>query len=445
MKILFTLSVAMLPLFAFGQWEGSGNVQYFLGDVGIGLTSPHGKLHVKGVGYFGNENETSSHRVAVGGSGNDYGSVGYGYLYTGVSQEYTYIGSTYASQLRFEGGGFSFRTAPPGPFGDLVPFKEAFRIYQDGTVSVGSWQPSVQGYGSRFEFLGASSNGDPLWLARYNNGDNASQLRLNIGDDYGQNGDMFVVGTVNWSDGNWYPHLAVQASGNIGIGTASPDYKLDVSGGLKAGNTVSSPSYNDHLVVQSDGNVAFEGGQIFTNKEGSGVHGIKFSSAYSGTSDPDFRIGVVSLANPTTFTIDYLYFNGGKVGIGTVTPDEKLTVKGTVHAEEVKVDLSVPGPDYVFEKDYPLPSLEEVKAYIDEHKHLPEVPSAKEMEEEGVQLAAMNMILLKKVEELTLHAIAQEETIKSLRAEHKRRLEALENRVTALSRKMESLIGDKKE
>ena len=59
----------------------------------------------------------------------------------------------------------------------------------------------------------------------------------------------------------------------------------------------------------------------------------------------------------------------GNVGIGTTNPDEKLTVKGTVHAQEVKVDLSVPGPDYVFEPTYDLRSLEETAAYIKSNKH----------------------------------------------------------------------------
>jgi len=76
-----------------------------------------------------------------------------------------------------------------------------------------------------------------------------------------------------------------------------------------------------------------------------------------------------------------------------------------VHAQEVKVDLSVPGPDYVFDNDYNLLSLEEIKTYIDKNKHLPEVPSAKEMEANGVNLGEMNMLLLKKIEELTLYVI----------------------------------------
>ncbi|MFC5282640.1 hypothetical protein [Pedobacter alpinus] len=97
--------------------------------------------------------------------------------------------------------------------------------------------------------------------------------------------------------------------------------------------------------------------------------------------------------------------DAGNVGIGTPNPDEKLTVKGKIHAEEVRVDLSVPGPDYVFEKQYKLTPLAEIQKYISVNKHLPEVPSAKEMEQNGINLSEMNMLLLKKVEELTLHLI----------------------------------------
>ncbi|SFC66652.1 hypothetical protein SAMN04487891_1204 [Flagellimonas taeanensis] len=116
----------------------------------------------------------------------------------------------------------------------------------------------------------------------------------------------------------------------------------------------------------------------------------------------------------------------GNVGIGTYSPDSKLTVKGKIHAEEVKVDLSVPGPDYVFKDGYDLKSLEEVQSYIKEHGHLPNIPSAKEMEANGIQLGEMNMKLLEKIEELTLHLIA-------LREENKK-IQLLEDRLDAQDR-----------
>lgn len=121
----------------------------------------------------------------------------------------------------------------------------------------------------------------------------------------------------------------------------------------------------------------------------------------------------------------------GKVGIGTTIPDQLLAVKGQVHANEVKVDLNVPGPDYVFDKDYTLSSLEEIKTYIDQNKHLPEVPSAKEMEKNGVQLGEMNMLLLKKIEELTLYVLEQNKKLNSqseLIVKQNERINNLENR-----------------
>ena len=97
--------------------------------------------------------------------------------------------------------------------------------------------------------------------------------------------------------------------------------------------------------------------------------------------------------------------SNGNLGIGTTAPDAKLTVKGDIHAEEVKVDLAVPAPDYVFTEGYDLKSLEEVQNYIKKHGHLPNIPSAKELEANGIQLGEMDMKLLEKIEELTLYII----------------------------------------
>ncbi len=122
----------------------------------------------------------------------------------------------------------------------------------------------------------------------------------------------------------------------------------------------------------------------------------------------------------------------GNIGVGTTNPDSKLTVKGKIHAEEVKIDLSVPAPDYVFTKEYNLLSIEEVQRYIEDKGHLPNIPSAKIMEAEGVELGAMNMKLLEKIEELTLYTIAQEKRIKELEYQN--------NKIKALEEKLERLV-----
>ena len=109
----------------------------------------------------------------------------------------------------------------------------------------------------------------------------------------------------------------------------------------------------------------------------------------------------------------------GNVGIGTENPDAKLAVNGTIHSKEVKVDLNVPAPDYVFANDYKLRSLQEVETYVNQNSHLPEIPSAKEFAKNGIQLAEMNIALLKKVEELTLYAIEQNKRLDTIEKENK--------------------------
>lgn len=116
-------------------------------------------------------------------------------------------------------------------------------------------------------------------------------------------------------------------------------------------------------------------------------------------------------------THNYAGYFRGDVAIGGVTPKKAtgymLSVDGKIAAEEVLVDLSDDWPDYVFKKDYDLKSLDEVKAHISEKGHLPNVPSAKEVEENGILLGNMNKVLIEKIEELTLYILQQEEKLKS--------------------------------
>lgn len=104
----------------------------------------------------------------------------------------------------------------------------------------------------------------------------------------------------------------------------------------------------------------------------------------------------------------------GKVGIGTASPQADLSVNGNILAKEIKVKTDISVPDYVFEPDYNLKSLEEIESYVKQNKHLPEIPSAKQIKAEGMDLAEMNLLLLKKIEELTLHVISQQKQIDRL-------------------------------
>lgn len=97
------------------------------------------------------------------------------------------------------------------------------------------------------------------------------------------------------------------------------------------------------------------------------------------------------------------YFKGN-VGIGTNNPKKLLDVAGTIHAQNIEVDLTG-WSDFVFDKDYKLPSLEEVEAHIKEYKHLPDIPSQTQVQKEGINIGDIQAKLLQKIEELTLYVI----------------------------------------
>ena len=116
----------------------------------------------------------------------------------------------------------------------------------------------------------------------------------------------------------------------------------------------------------------------------------------------------------------------GRLGVGTRNPGPfRLAINGKIRAKEIKVETG--WSDFVFEDDYDLPKLEEVKKYIKTHRHLPEIPSAKEVEENGVELGKMDSKLLQKIEELTLYMIDLNEEIKNLKNENIKLNEKIKN------------------
>ncbi|WP_369014653.1 hypothetical protein [Flavobacterium anhuiense] len=207
-------------------------------------------------------------------------------------------------------------------------------------------------------------------------------------------------------------YMTFLPNGNIGIGTASPSQRLDIYSSYATTLNISTgdpSSYSTeiHLGANSDFNKSaiisapnaagwFRQDLFFCLADGNDMLSTNISDAAM----------VIKSHTPTGF---------GYVGIGTIAPDEKLTVKGKIHTQEVRVDMAGPlVPDYVFADDYKLKSLQEIEDYVKEHKHLPEIPSAKEIENNGLKLGEMNMALLKKMEEMTLYMIEQNKQIKNL-------------------------------
>jgi len=200
----------------------------------------------------------------------------------------------------------------------------------------------------------------------------------------------FQLRTVN--SGVLVEAVAISSGGNVGIGTTVPDAKLSVVG------NISMPLLSSIGFGQSD-RFSYDSKSIgnytlgwYGDSQNTGA-AMSYLSSYGG-----IKFFTQSSARVTIT-------QNGNVGIGTTIPDTKLAVLGTIHSNEVKVDLNVPAPDYVFESAYQLPTLDELSTYIKVNKHLPEVPAACTMEENGVNLGEMNMLLLKKIEELTLYVI----------------------------------------
>ena len=180
-------------------------------------------------------------------------------------------------------------------------------------------------------------------------------------------------------------HVRFTANGYVGIGTPNPADKL-------------------HIDLDNNGEFIFE-------NMGSAAAQIR-----NRTGNLILNAQAVELEDNTG---EVMRIVGGKIGIGTTNPKSKLAVNGEIRATKVKVLTDISVPDYVFEPDYDLPSLKTVKAFITEHKHLPEIPSAAEIEADGMELADMNLRLLKKVEELTLYQIELLERLEKAEAEIK--------------------------
>jgi hypothetical protein len=207
----------------------------------------------------------------------------------------------------------------------------------------------------------------------------------------------------------------ISATGNVGIGTASPGAKLDVQ--QAAGGDLLRVFTTD---ANSFPQIVFQNAARTWRFQNDGTDGNKFKIRDS-------------TAAADRFAID----SSGNVGIGTSAPTSKLEVNGgdirVTGGSFIDDGVTVVAPDYVFESDYNLMPLNELSNFIQTEKHLPNVPSAKDVKAHGVNLSQFQMRLLEKVEELTLYTLDQHSQISALKSENQQlldRLTTLEKRVS---------------
>lgn len=199
-------------------------------------------------------------------------------------------------------------------------------------------------------------------------------LRSGIGTGIGPSGDIIfqVSDDANW--GNQQPHGILEAmrvqttSGNVGIGVPSPSQRLDVLGYVRG---------QSGLCIGDDCRTSWPSG---------------------GSSNADTLDGLDSsqfLRSDTS---------------GTLTGT--LSVNGTIRAKEIKVETG--WSDFVFEPNYPLMPLKDLAGFIASHKHLPEIPTAKDVELNGIEVGNIQSKLLQKIEELTLYILELEQRLKAV-------------------------------
>lgn len=202
---------------------------------------------------------------------------------------------------------------------------------------------------------------------------------------------------------------AISRDGNVGIGTATPQANLHVIGEIKAEANIDNGNIGAALRISHPGKTANGTARDWVIYNMSGVYGNSLQFwAYD-------NIGCTTGGLCSNrFTI----MDNGNVGIGTLNPGSfKLAVEGTIGAREVRVTNANPWPDYVFNNKYNLPSLSSLEAYIRKNNHLPNIPTAQEVKENGIELGQMNAKLLEKIEELTLYVIDLKKEIDQLKKE----------------------------
>lgn len=211
---------------------------------------------------------------------------------------------------------------------------------------------------------------------------------------------QFFIGLTVYGQSNHFP-----TTGNVGIGTLSPTYPFHVKTSTSAnrvrfefgGKTVDIASYGSTTEPYGNAGGIFMSGQDGFIMTGAG-NNLLFITNSGGYAE---RMRIPA---------------NGNIGIKTKNPTYKLSVNGTVGAREVNV-TTTGWADDVFDDGYSLKTLEEVQRFYQSNGHLENIPTEKEVVENGINLSEMTVKLLEKIEELTIYLVEQNVKMKAMQAE----------------------------
>jgi hypothetical protein len=232
--------------------------------------------------------------------------------------------------------------------------------------------------------------------------------------------------TGSFSDTNNPYVFSFLQNGNVGIGTTNASEKLVVNGNLKLIlDQANLPNKNVAGIVA----IGYSG---ITGAQNWALRGVYQHGFGVGNNADGGDLDVIKSLNGSTILATKTDGTAlGYVGIGTTNPTDLLTVAGKIGAREIKVSTNA-GADFVFEPDYKLPDLNELEKFVKTNKHLPEIPTAKQMVENGVNLGELNIKLLQKVEELTLHLIEKDKQLRDEKAINKKQQQQIDRVITEL-------------
>jgi hypothetical protein len=265
-------------------------------------------------------------------------------------------------------------------------------IRNDGNVGIGTGIPATKLHVVGDATVSALINSGDKIVSTDATGKLVLVDKQFAGDNMGNciPGSNIALGTKNISNDGTSAGISVDTRNNVLVSS-----NLYITNDLGVGNKIYGKPYTDnYFKLQLNGSILDDAAKIeLCDGHADNWRSTKFL-VQGHTADYQFWID-----NAMAFK-----FNKTLMTVGNSESPINLRVNGKIDANEVEVSLNH-WNDYVFHDDYKLMPLSELESFVNANKHLPEIPSEKEVIENGINIGEMNALLLKKIEELTLYVI----------------------------------------